>query len=123
MLVARVLRVVVSRDEVSPRRRMFRAAPPGRRVGGGQGAPTTIARSDGGAMRGKGRQYVPHGQRVMLAFPGGGGYGIASARNSAHVLRDLVRGYISAQSARDDDGLSDEEISNAYELARLGQDV
>ena len=93
------------------------------RVGGGQGAPTTIARSDGGAMRGKGRQYVPHGQRVMLAFPGGGGYGIASARNRAHVLRDLVRGYISAQSARDDYGLSDEEISNAYEQARLGQDV
>ena len=45
-------------------------------------------------------------------------------REIAHnVLRDLVRGYISAQSARDDYGLSDEEISNAYEQARLGQDV
>ena len=93
------------------------------RVGGGQGAPTTIARSDGSAMRGKGRQYVPHGQRVMLAFPGGGGYGEASARNRAHVLHDLVRGYISAQSARDDYGLSDEEIGKAFDQARLGQDI
>ena len=42
------------------------------RVGGGQGGPTTIARSDGSTMQGKGRQFVPHGQRVLLAFPGGG---------------------------------------------------
>ena len=90
------------------------------RVGGGPGAPTTIARSDGTAMRGKGRQFVPHGQKVMLAFPGGAGYGEAGARKRAHIIRDLVRGYISAQSAKDDYGLTDEEISEALEQARLG---
>ncbi|MGB1161980.1 MAG: hydantoinase B/oxoprolinase family protein, partial [Alphaproteobacteria bacterium] len=90
------------------------------RVGGGSGAPTTIARSDGTTMRGKGRQFVPHGQKVMLAFPGGAGYGEAGARKRAHIIRDLVRGYISAQSAKDDYGLTDEEISEALEQARLG---
>ena len=74
-------------------------------------------------MRGKGRQFVPHGQKVMLAFPGGAGYGEASARNRAHVTRDLVRGYISAQSANDDYGLTDEEIADALEKARLGAEA
>jgi len=93
------------------------------RVGGGPGAPTTISRSDGSEMRGKGRQFVPHGQKVMLAFPGGAGYGEASTRNRAHVTRDLVRGYISAQSAKDDYGLTDEEIADALEKARLGAEA
>ena len=26
-------------------------------------------------MHGKGKQFVPHGRRVMLALPGGAGYG------------------------------------------------
>ena len=91
------------------------------RVGGGQGGPTTIARSDGSTMQGKGRQFGPHGQRVLLAFPGGGGYGPAHARDSDHVFRDLVRGYISEQSARDDYGLSEDLIQAALDQARLGE--
>ena len=90
------------------------------RVGGGPGRPTTIARSDGSAMQGKGRQFVPHGQRVLLAFPGGGGYGQAQDRQREQVMRDLVRGYISAQSAQDDYGLSEQDVREALGQARLG---
>ncbi|MGB1156506.1 MAG: hydantoinase B/oxoprolinase family protein [Alphaproteobacteria bacterium] len=93
------------------------------RVGGGDGEPTTIVRSDGGAMRGKGRQFVPHGERVLLAFPGGGGYGSPAERERALIVRDLIRGYISEQSARDDYGLSASEISEALERSRRGEDV
>lgn len=80
------------------------------RRGGAEGAPTTIAQDDGAAMQGKGKQFVPHGRKVMLAFPGGAGYGPAAERDPALVKRDLARGYISADAARRDYGLSDEDI-------------
>ncbi len=71
------------------------------RHGGAPGAPTEISRSDGAAMRSKGKQFVPHGERVTLAFPGGGGYGDPETRNRALVRRDLERGYISETTARE----------------------
>jgi N-methylhydantoinase B len=80
------------------------------RQGGQNGAPTTIARDDQEPMRGKGKQFVPHGRRVMLAFPGGAGYGLAKDRDPALVTRDLARGYISPQSARDEYGMTDAQI-------------
>ena len=40
----------------------------GRRGGGGGGA-TELRRSDGPALRGKGRQFIPHGVAVEMAFP------------------------------------------------------
>ncbi|HAC48595.1 MAG TPA: 5-oxoprolinase, partial [Sulfitobacter sp.] len=59
------------------------------RQGGAPGAPTTIARDDGTPMRGKGKQFVPHGAKVMMAFPGGAGYGPATERPKDLVKRDL----------------------------------
>ncbi len=91
------------------------------RQGGSAGAPTTIARDDGTPMRGKGKQFVPHGRRVQLAFPGGAGYGPASDRDPALVKRDLARGYISAQSAQDDYGLSAAEIDTVLDAVRKGE--
>ena len=41
-------------------------------------------------MQGKGKQFVPHGARVMLAFPGGAGYGDPADRDHAEVRRDLA---------------------------------
>lgn len=83
------------------------------RQGGQEGAATTIVRDDGVVMKGKGKQFVPHGRRVCMAFPGGAGYGESRQRDRGLVHRDLVRGYISEQTARDDYGLSDEEIEQA----------
>jgi N-methylhydantoinase B len=88
------------------------------REGGGPGAATSLALEDGTRLRGKGRQPVPQGARVKLEFPGGGGYGPAAERDREAVARDLRLGYISAQSARRDYGLSEAEIAAALEESR-----
>jgi N-methylhydantoinase B len=93
------------------------------RQGGAPGAPTTIARDDGTPMRGKGKQFVPHGAKVMMAFPGGAGYGPAEERPKAQVKRDLLRGYISAEVAAADYGLSAEEIAEVQEAIRKGAEL
>ncbi|MGB3243833.1 MAG: hydantoinase B/oxoprolinase family protein [Sulfitobacter sp.] len=90
------------------------------RQGGANGAPTTIARSDGTAMKGKGKQFVPHGQRVLMAFPGGAGYGAVSERDPDLVKRDLARGYISAQSAQADYGLSAADVAEVQQALGKG---
>ncbi len=93
------------------------------RRGGGSGAPTTIGQDDGTPMKGKGKQFVAHGRRVMMAFPGGAGYGPLSARDPAAVRRDLALGYISATAARDIHGLSEAVIADILTAARKGDIV
>lgn len=90
------------------------------RQGGHDGARTTIARDDGAPMRGKGKQFVPHGRRVKLAFPGGAGYGDPGDRDPALIKRDLARGYISQGSAKKDYGLSDDEIAAVLNAVAKG---
>ncbi len=80
------------------------------RHGGADGAPTTVALNDGTQMRGKGRQPVPQGARVMLAFPGGAGHGDPAKRDPGAVARDLALGYITATTARDIYGLSQSDV-------------
>lgn len=93
------------------------------RRGGSPGAATMIAQDDGAAMRGKGKQFVPAGRRVMLALPGGAGYGDAATRSVEAVRRDLARGYISAQAAARDYGLSAEAIAEVQEMIRKGEEI
>lgn len=93
------------------------------RRGGLEGAPTTIAQDDGTAMRGKGKQFIPHGRRVRLAFPGGAGYGAPGERDKSLVRRDLARGYISAEVAAGTYGLSDAEIAGVQAAVRRGESV
>ena len=69
--------------------------PAGGRQGGLPGQPTTVQRQDGTSMNGKGRHFVPAGGRVLLAFPGGGGYGNPAERDPELIKRDLILGYIS----------------------------
>jgi N-methylhydantoinase B len=91
------------------------------RQGGLDGAPTVIAREDGTAMRGKGRQFVPHGGRVKMAFPGGAGYGAPEERDPAAVRRDLALGYISAEAAKAQYGLAQGEIDDILARAKRGE--
>ena len=91
------------------------------RRGGASGALTTIARDDGSVMRGKGRQFVGSGRRVMLALPGGAGYGAPGERDTDLVRRDLARGYISAEVAARDYGLTPEEIEAVQVEVRQGK--
>ena len=74
-------------------------------------------------MYGKGKQFVPHGRRVMLALPGGAGYGDPAERSPGMVKRDLLRGYISAETARRDYGLSEADIADVEAKAREGEAV
>ena len=91
------------------------------RQGGQNGAPTTISLDDETPMRGKGKQFVPHGRRVMLAFPGGAGYGSPNERDPQLVRRDLALGYISAEVARRDYSLSDAEIEDVLNAVKQGK--
>jgi N-methylhydantoinase B len=91
------------------------------RRGGAEGGPTSIAQDDGTQMRGKGRQHVPHGRKVMLSLPGGAGYGAPADRDPVLVRRDLAHGYISADTARDYFGLSKNEIEDVQKRASLGE--
>jgi len=93
------------------------------RRGGAAGAPTTIAMDDGTSMRGKGKQFVPHGRRVQMAFPGGAGYGPPDNRDTAAIKRDLALGYISANAASNLYGLSAEDIEEAQNTASRGDPV
>lgn len=93
------------------------------RRGGGAGAPTTIAQDDGGKMYGKGKQLVTHGRKVMMAFPGGGGYGDPAERPRESVMRDLARGYISAQTAAQDYGLSSADIAAVQDAIAKGETI
>ncbi|MBO9429668.1 hydantoinase B/oxoprolinase family protein [Sulfitobacter sp. R18_1] len=91
--------------------------------GGKNGASTTIAQDDGTPMRVKGKQFVPHGRKVVMAFPGGAGYGDPSLRDKAAVRRDLARGYISAEVAQRDYGLAQSEINAVEAAIAKGEDV
>ena len=91
------------------------------RRGGHPGAATEIAQDDGTVMNVKGKQFVPHGRKVVMAFPGGAGYGDPSNRDPALVKRDLARGYISAETAADDYGLSSEDIASVEVSVRRGE--
>ena len=91
------------------------------RAGGGDGAPTTIARDDGTKMKGKGKQFVPHGTSVVMAFPGGAGYGDATNRDKSEIIKDLALGYISAETAQVNYGLSQSEIADILAQAELGE--
>ena len=77
------------------------------RNGGQAGAAGNVALADGTKLRGKGRQKVPAGARLVLSLPGGGGYGNPAERPKEKVRADLTAGYISAEQAKADYGLDD----------------
>lgn len=93
------------------------------RRGGGAGAATTIAQDDGTELKGKGKQFVAHGRKVVMAFPGGAGYGAPEDREAAAVKRDLARGYVSATTAANVYGLSEEDIVAVQTAIARGEDV
>ncbi len=91
------------------------------RQGGSDGAPTTIAQDDGTAMKGKGKQFVPHGRRVMMAFPGGAGYGDPAGRDVALIRRDLALGYITPAFAKAHYRMAEADIADVQARAKWGE--
>ena len=93
------------------------------RAGGQAGAPTFIQHNDGTPMKGKGRQSVPYGKIVQMGFPGGAGYGDPAKRNVAAVKRDLLLGYISADSGKNVYGLSQGDMDSGEKTVSPGQGI
>ena len=63
-------------------------------------------------MKGKGKKFLAHGERVVLAFPSGAGYGDPKERDVAAIAHDLQRGYISEEAAMRDYGLTAQDIAD-----------
>ena len=89
-------------------------APRGRE-GGLPGAAGRVELKSGAALRTKGFQVIPDGERLMLYLPGGGGLGDPALRDPALVADDVRAGLVSAEAAARDykvaasaDGVLDE---------------
>ncbi|MFL5286864.1 MAG: hydantoinase B/oxoprolinase family protein [Rhodopila sp.] len=73
-------------------------APKGRE-GGLDGANGRVALKSGKALRTKGLQVIPDGDRLILELPGGAGMGDPAERDPALVARDVRDGLVSAENA------------------------
>ena len=80
------------------------------RHGGKNGAPTVVKQDDGKILNGKGKQAIERGRKVLLEFPGGGGFGNPSKRSKKLIEQDLELGYISKEAAIIDYDLSEIEL-------------
>ena len=87
------------------------------RDGGGEGAPTVLTRSDGAALKGKGKQFVPENVRLSLSFPGGAGYGDPALRERHAIARDLQFGYVSVQHVQNEYGLDKKDIETLLDTS------
>jgi N-methylhydantoinase B len=74
-------------------------APKGR-DGGWEGARGVVRQKSGAALRTKGYQVIPDGERLVLELPGGAGMGNPGTRDPELVARDVRDGLVSAENAR-----------------------
>ncbi len=97
-------------------------------AGGGPGASswTTVIRADGSEHKVPSKQTIVlnHGDRVVMATTGGGGYGDPLERPPEAVLDDLLDRKISRENARDDYGVvfKDDSVDTAA-TTRLRQNM
>ena len=77
------------------------------REGGHDGAPGRVSLVPGQALRGKGQQTIPPGQRLRLELPGGGGFGDPRERDPQKVRADVRNGLVSAKAASEVYGVVD----------------
>ena len=81
--------------------------PPRGRDGGKDGLPGALSlKSSGAALRGKGAQEIPAGERLVVLTPGGGGIGDPAARDRTLVERDLRDETVSVQTIARDYGIA-----------------
>ena len=74
-------------------------APKGREAGG-PGAAGLVTLKSGPALRTKGFQIIPDGDRLLLLMPGGGGMGRPEDRAPEIVADDVRNGLVSVENAR-----------------------
>ena len=69
------------------------------RNGGHDGAAGRVSLASGQALRGKGQQTIPPGERLRLELPGGGGFGDPRERDPEKVRADVRDGFVSPEAA------------------------
>ena len=89
---------------------------------GGRGGTGVIAVNDGAPLGTSSQVLLEHGARILMRFPGGGGFGDPRERAPEAVLADVRRGFVSPERAREEYGVAlrpgGREI-DAEETARL----
>ena len=70
--------------------------PPEGLLGGEPGAPVSVTLADGRKLHPKSRSTLAPGDRLILRYAGGGGFGAAAERNPQLVRRDLADSYVTA---------------------------
>ena len=75
------------------------------RQGGAAGRTGRMYTDAGTELRGKGRQPVPAGERLVMEMPGGGGYGDPFERDPERVRDDVRNELVSAEAAARDYGV------------------
>lgn len=84
------------------------------RQGGAPGVRGEMYLAHGGQrLKAKGRQAVPAGERLVMAMPGGGGYGAAFERDPGRVREDVIDGLVSREAALRDYGVA---LTDALEV-------
>ena len=80
-------------------------APRGRE-GGKDGALGQVYLKTGKKLKPKGQQNIPVDDSLVLELPGGGGFGNPLHRDPVMVAHDVLNGFVSEKSAREDYGVS-----------------
>ena len=70
------------------------------RNGGGKGGNGRVGLASGKHIKPKGRQNIPHKDRLQLTLPGGAGFGDPFLRDPSRVLSDVQNGLVSIESAK-----------------------
>ena len=65
-------------------------------AGGGEGEIGSV-RIDGIEVDNRAQHHLDKGARILMATPGGGGYGRAVDRKVAHKLEDEILGYMTEE--------------------------
>ncbi|WP_420439981.1 hydantoinase B/oxoprolinase family protein [Candidatus Poriferisodalis sp.] len=68
------------------------------RYGGGPGALGRLSLDDGTDVRSKGRSVIPGNRRLIVEFPGGGGFGNPADRSPEAASRDRQLEFVSSQA-------------------------
>jgi N-methylhydantoinase B len=76
--------------------------PPRGRDGGSDGAAGSVSLGSGQALRGKGIQTIPPGERLVVMTPGGGGIGDPAKRDPKQLAEDVLDGMVTAEGAAND---------------------
>ncbi len=86
--------------------------PPRGRMGGGNGECGRVSLGSGGMLKGKGRQTIPSGDKLVIEMPGGGGLGSATERTPELVADDVRNGLLTIGAAKTDYGVIVDETGH-----------